>query len=158
LLYFAHGLHAVLSPFMDSARPACSPQPEVRPLPCQQDLLLELMCKLQYKILEETHLSMPLQTPTCCRRRESMGKTEEKGCCSYRRQEFRQDFDLPEGLNIEDVTCYLDPGGKFHIHASKSVWRRLRELNMKRSSSESVYLSQLTKYNVFQVKLDFSLL
>uniref|UniRef100_A0A3Q0SD69 SHSP domain-containing protein n=1 Tax=Amphilophus citrinellus TaxID=61819 RepID=A0A3Q0SD69_AMPCI len=127
LLYFAHGLHAVLSPFMDSARPACSPQPEVRPLPCQQDLLLELMCKLQYKILEETHLSMPLQTPT-------LGKTEEKGCCSYRRQEFRQDFDLPEGLNIEDVTCYLDPGGKFHIHASKSVWRRLRELNMKRSS------------------------
>uniref|UniRef100_A0A3Q0S976 Uncharacterized protein n=1 Tax=Amphilophus citrinellus TaxID=61819 RepID=A0A3Q0S976_AMPCI len=97
------------NPFMDSARPACSPQPEVRPLPCQQDLLLELMCKLQYKILEETHLSMPLQTPTCCRRRESMGKTEEKGCCSYRRQEFRQDFDLPEGLNIEDVTCYLDP-------------------------------------------------
>uniref|UniRef100_A0A3Q0SDG3 SHSP domain-containing protein n=1 Tax=Amphilophus citrinellus TaxID=61819 RepID=A0A3Q0SDG3_AMPCI len=139
-------------PFMDSARPACSPQPE-------QELRssLELMCKLQYKILEETHLSMPLQTPTCCRRRE-MGKTEEKGCCSYRRQEFRQDFDLPEGLNIEDVTCYLDPGGKFHIHASKSVWRRLRELNMKRSSSESVYLSQLTKYNVFQVKLDFSLL
>uniref|UniRef100_A0A3Q0S5L2 SHSP domain-containing protein n=1 Tax=Amphilophus citrinellus TaxID=61819 RepID=A0A3Q0S5L2_AMPCI len=121
------------NPFMDSARPACSPQPEVRPLPCQQDLLLELMCKLQYKILEETHLSMPLQTPTCCRRRESMGKTEEKGCCSYRRQEFRQDFDLPEGLNIEDVTCYLDPGGKFHIHASKSVWRRLRELNMKRT-------------------------
>uniref|UniRef100_A0A3Q3G4X9 SHSP domain-containing protein n=1 Tax=Labrus bergylta TaxID=56723 RepID=A0A3Q3G4X9_9LABR len=49
------------------------------------------------------------------------GKTEKKqedgkGCSSYTLQEFRQEFDLPEGLNPEAVTCYLAPDGKLHIH------------------------------------------
>uniref|UniRef100_A0A3B3H640 SHSP domain-containing protein n=1 Tax=Oryzias latipes TaxID=8090 RepID=A0A3B3H640_ORYLA len=35
-----------------------------------------------------------------------------KGSYSYRLQEFRQELDLPEGLNPEAVTCCLSPDGK----------------------------------------------
>ncbi|XP_023664301.2 heat shock protein beta 9-like [Paramormyrops kingsleyae] len=43
------------------------------------------------------------------------GKTEKKqddgkGSYSYKRQEFRQELDLPEGVNPEDVTCSLSDG------------------------------------------------
>ncbi|XP_034033466.1 heat shock protein beta-11 [Thalassophryne amazonica] len=43
------------------------------------------------------------------------GKTEKKqddgkGSYSYRCQEFRQDFDLPDGVNPENVTCSLVDG------------------------------------------------
>ncbi|XP_072518239.1 heat shock protein beta 9-like [Salminus brasiliensis] len=43
------------------------------------------------------------------------GKTEKKqddgkGSYSYRCQEFRQEFDLPEGVNPETVTCSLNNG------------------------------------------------
>lgn len=53
------------------------------------------------------------------------GKTEKKeedgkGSYSYRLQEFRQEFDLPEGLNPEAVTCCMDSDGKLHIQAAKS--------------------------------------
>lgn len=48
------------------------------------------------------------------------GKTEKKqddgkGSYSYRCEEFRQEFDLPEGVNPETVTCSLAHGGKLHI-------------------------------------------
>ncbi|XP_045923165.1 heat shock protein 30-like [Micropterus dolomieu] len=71
------------------------------------------------------------------------GKTEKKqedrkGSYSYRRQEFRQEFDLPEGLNPEAVTCCLAPDGKLHIQAARAscVEEAERELTIKRSSEE----------------------
>lgn len=53
------------------------------------------------------------------------GKTEKKqedgkGYYSHTSQEIRQEFDLPEGLNPEAVTCYLSPDGKLHIQAAKA--------------------------------------
>ncbi|KAM4527108.1 heat shock protein 30-like [Odontesthes bonariensis] len=76
------------------------------------------------------------------------GKTEKKqedgkGSYSYRLQEFRQEFDLPEGLNPEAVTCYLSPDGKLHIHAAKApcVEEAERELTIKRSSEEETQQS-----------------
>ncbi|XP_075935998.1 heat shock protein 30-like [Anarhichas minor] len=71
------------------------------------------------------------------------GKTEKKqedgeGSYSYRRQEFRQEFDLPEGPNPEALTCYLDPDGKLHIQAAKASCEEEaeRELTVKRSLEE----------------------
>lgn len=51
------------------------------------------------------------------------GKTEKKqddgkGSYSYRCQEFRQEFDLPEGVNPEAVTCSLN-NGQLQIQAPK---------------------------------------
>ncbi|KAM4527099.1 heat shock protein 30-like [Odontesthes bonariensis] len=76
------------------------------------------------------------------------GKTEKKqedgkGSYSYRLQEFRQEFDLPEGLNPEAVTCYLSPDGKLHIQAAKApcVEEAERELTIKRSSEEETQQS-----------------
>ncbi len=76
------------------------------------------------------------------------GKTEKKqedgkGSYSYRRQEFRQEVDLPEGLNPEAVTCYLDPDGKLHIQAAKApcVEEAERELTIKRSLEEETQQS-----------------
>ncbi|XP_046900934.1 heat shock protein 30-like [Hypomesus transpacificus] len=53
------------------------------------------------------------------------GKTEKKqddgkGSYSYRCQEFRQEFDLPDGVNPEQVTCLLAQDGKLHIQAPKA--------------------------------------
>ncbi|XP_041825208.1 heat shock protein 30-like [Melanotaenia boesemani] len=76
------------------------------------------------------------------------GKTEkkqedEKGSYSYRLQEFRQEFDLPEGTNPEDVSCCLSPDGKLHIQAAKAprVEEAERELTIKRSSEEETQQS-----------------
>ncbi|XP_072228719.1 heat shock protein 30-like [Leuresthes tenuis] len=76
------------------------------------------------------------------------GKTEKKqedgkGSYSYRLQEFRQEFDLPEGLNPKAVTCYLSPDGKLHIQAAKApcVEEAERELTIKRSSEEETQQS-----------------
>ncbi|XP_034152726.1 heat shock protein 30-like [Esox lucius] len=54
------------------------------------------------------------------------GKTEKKqgdgkGSYSYRCQEFRQEIDLPEGLNPETVTCSMTPDGKLHIEAPNTL-------------------------------------
>ncbi|KAM4532107.1 heat shock protein 30-like [Fundulus diaphanus] len=71
------------------------------------------------------------------------GKTEKKqedgkGSYSYRLQEFRQEFDLPEGVNHEDVSCSLSPDGKLHIQAAKVAGAEAaeRELTIKRSSEK----------------------
>ncbi|XP_030598952.1 heat shock protein 30-like [Archocentrus centrarchus] len=76
------------------------------------------------------------------------GKTEEKqedgkGSYSYRLQEFRQEFDLPEGLNPEAVTCHLSPDGKLHIQAAKApcAEEAERELTIKRSSEDETQQS-----------------
>uniref|UniRef100_A0A8D0AHV5 SHSP domain-containing protein n=1 Tax=Sander lucioperca TaxID=283035 RepID=A0A8D0AHV5_SANLU len=109
---------------------------------------LELMDKLQHEILEETEPSQPvsyqlekdgehfnlsldtrgfspeeLSVRQVGRTLRVSGKTEKKqedgkGSYSYRRQEFRQEFDLPEGPNPEAVTCYLAPDGMLHIQAA----------------------------------------
>ncbi|XP_070845550.1 heat shock protein 30-like [Chaetodon trifascialis] len=180
----SRGFQSALSPFMDVHWPVRSLWPEVKPLLYQQDLLqrnlqelrssLELMDKLQHRILEETE---PFQTSEAGRplsyqlekqgepfgltlntqgfspeelsvRQEGRklrvsGNTEkkqedEKGLYSYRRQEFRLEFDLPEGLNPEDVTCYLAPDGKLHIQEAKAprVEETERELTVERSSEE----------------------
>ncbi|XP_070845549.1 heat shock protein 30-like [Chaetodon trifascialis] len=177
----SRGFQSALSPFMDVHWPVRSLWPEVKPLLYQQDLLqrnlqelrssLELMDKLQHRILEETE---PFQTseagrPLSYQQGEPFGLTlntqgfspeelsvrqegrklrvsgntekkqeDEKGLYSYRRQEFRQEFDLPEGLNPEDVTCYLAPDGKLHIQEAKAprVEETERELTVERSSEE----------------------
>uniref|UniRef100_A0A665TP29 Heat shock protein, alpha-crystallin-related, b11 n=1 Tax=Echeneis naucrates TaxID=173247 RepID=A0A665TP29_ECHNA len=51
------------------------------------------------------------------------GRTEKKqddgkGSYSYRCQEFRQDFDLPDGVDPETVTCSL-VGGRLQIQAPR---------------------------------------
>ncbi|XP_068430289.1 heat shock protein 30-like [Clinocottus analis] len=76
------------------------------------------------------------------------GKTEEKqedgeGCYSYRRQEFRREFDLPEGTNPGAVTCYLAPDGKLHIQAAKDPCEEEaeRELTIRSSSEEETQQS-----------------
>ncbi|XP_062295775.1 heat shock protein 30-like [Scomber scombrus] len=180
----SHGLQSTLSPFMDFYWPVRSLWPDVKPLLYQQDQLqrnlqelrssLEMMDKLQHKILEETE---PFQTaaavqPVSChlkkeaehfgltldtqgfspedlsvrqvgRKLRVSGKTEKKqedgkGCYSYRCQEFRQEFDLPEELNPEAITCYLAPDGKLHIQDAKAlcVDEAERELPIETSSEE----------------------
>ncbi|XP_023816619.1 heat shock protein 30-like [Oryzias latipes] len=76
------------------------------------------------------------------------GKTEKKqedgkGSYSYRLQEFRQELDLPEGLNPEAVTCCLSPDGKLHIQAAKE--EADRELTIKRSSEEEPQQREFTE-------------
>uniref|UniRef100_A0A3P9INK1 SHSP domain-containing protein n=1 Tax=Oryzias latipes TaxID=8090 RepID=A0A3P9INK1_ORYLA len=108
---------------------------------------LELMDKFQDKILEEMEpfqSSVTLQPVSfqldkdgqhfavCQTGRHKLrvsGKTEKKqedgkGSYSYRLQEFRQELDLPEGLNPEAVTCCLSPDGKLHIQAAKEEAER----------------------------------
>ncbi|KAF3702219.1 Heat shock protein 30 [Channa argus] len=185
----SHGFQTALSPFMDFYCPPRSLWPEVRPLLYQQDLLqrnlqelrssLELMNKLQHKILEETepfqtrgalepvpfqlqkegeHFGLTLDTRGFSpeelsvrqvgRKLRVSGKTEKKqedgkGSYSYSLQEFRQEFDLPEGLNPEAVTCCMDPDGKLHIQATEAprVEEAERELTIKRSSEEKTQQS-----------------
>ncbi|XP_048876500.1 heat shock protein beta-11 [Brienomyrus brachyistius] len=53
------------------------------------------------------------------------GKTEKKqddgkGSYSYKQQEFRQELDLPEGVNPEDVTCTLSDG-QLQIKALRAI-------------------------------------
>lgn len=53
------------------------------------------------------------------------GKSEKKqddgkGSYSYRCQEFRQEFDLPDGVNPEEVTCSLN-SGELQIQAPKET-------------------------------------
>ncbi|XP_029300802.1 heat shock protein 30-like [Cottoperca gobio] len=76
------------------------------------------------------------------------GKTEkkqedEKGCYSYRRQEFTQEFELPDGPKPEAVTCYLAPDGKLHIQAADApcVEEAERERTIRRSSTEKTQQS-----------------
>ncbi|XP_034540067.1 heat shock protein beta-11-like [Notolabrus celidotus] len=45
-------------------------------------------------------------------------KEDEKGSYSYRCQEFRQEFDLPDGVEPEAVTCSL-VGGRLQIQAPR---------------------------------------
>ncbi|KAL4004939.1 crystallin, alpha A [Sarotherodon galilaeus] len=166
----SHGVQSALSPFMDFYWPVRSLWPEIKPLFYQQDLLqrniqelrssLELMDKLQHRILEETEpfqssmaFGLTLDTRGFSpeelsvrqvgRKLRVSGKTEKKqedgkGSYSYRLQEFRQEFDLPEGLNPEAITCHLSPDGKLHIQAAKAlcVEEAERELTIKRSSED----------------------
>ncbi|XP_037341442.2 heat shock protein 30-like [Pungitius pungitius] len=71
------------------------------------------------------------------------GKAERKqedgeGSYSYSRQEFRQEFDLPEGPDPEALTCYLAPDGKLHIQAARAPQghHKERELTIQRSLEE----------------------
>lgn len=185
----SHGVQSALSPFMDFYWPVRSLWPEIKPLFYQQDLLqrnlqelcssLELMDKLQHRILEETdpfQSSMAVQPVAVQLEKEGdkfalmldtrgfspeelsvrqvgrklrvSGKTEKKqedgkGSYSYRLQEFRQEFDLPEGLNPQTITCHLSPDGKLHIQAAKApcVEEAERELTIKRSSEDKAQQS-----------------
>uniref|UniRef100_A0A3B3UHY2 SHSP domain-containing protein n=1 Tax=Poecilia latipinna TaxID=48699 RepID=A0A3B3UHY2_9TELE len=106
---------------------------------------LQLMDKLQRQILEDTepfrssaalqpvsyqldkegeHFGLTLDTqgfsPEDLSVRQMEKKQEDgKGSYSYSLQEFRQEFDLPEGVNHEDVSCHLSPDGKLHIQTAK---------------------------------------
>uniref|UniRef100_A0A3B5AAI4 SHSP domain-containing protein n=1 Tax=Stegastes partitus TaxID=144197 RepID=A0A3B5AAI4_9TELE len=182
-MLLSRGLQFAISPLMDVYWPVRMLWPQVRPLLCQ-DLLqrnlkelrsnVELMEKLQHKILEETepfktaaalhpvsfqlqkhgeHFGVTLDTQDFSpeelsvrqvgRKLRVSGKTEKKqedenGFRSYRLQEFRQEFNLPDGVNPEDITCYLDPDGKLHITAARApcVEEVGRELSIKRSLEE----------------------
>ncbi|XP_041666250.1 heat shock protein 30-like [Cheilinus undulatus] len=74
-----------------------------------------------------------------------MEKNEEDGtgCSSYTLQEFRQEFDLPEGLDPEALSCYLAPDGKLHIQAARApcAEETERELTIKRSLEEKTQQS-----------------
>ncbi|XP_058473629.1 heat shock protein 30-like [Solea solea] len=77
------------------------------------------------------------------------GKTEKKqedgnGSYSYRLQEFRQEFDLPQGVNPEAVTCCLSPDGKLHIQAARApcAEEAERELSIQRSTEEKTQQSE----------------
>ncbi|XP_068197155.1 heat shock protein 30-like [Antennarius striatus] len=76
-------------------------------------------------------------------RTEKKQGEEEKGSYSYRLQEFRREFELPEGTNPEAVTCFLDPDGKLHIQMAEApqVEEAERELAIKRSSEENTQKS-----------------
>ncbi|XP_068169696.1 heat shock protein 30-like [Antennarius striatus] len=76
-------------------------------------------------------------------RSEQKQGEEEKGSYSYRLQEFRREFDLPEGADPKDVTCFLDPDGKLHIQAAGAppVQEAERELVIKSSSEENTQKS-----------------
>lgn len=50
--------------------------------------------------------------------RTEQKKEDEKGSYSYRCQEFRQEFDLPDGVDPENVTCSL-VGGRLQIQAPR---------------------------------------
>ncbi|XP_039636234.1 heat shock protein 30-like [Perca fluviatilis] len=134
---------------------------------------LELMDELRHEILEETEPSQPvsyqlekdgehfglsldtrgfspeeLSVRQVGRTLTVSGKTEKKqddgkGSYSYRRQEFRREFDLPEGPNPEAVTCYLAPDGKLHIQAATApcVEEAERELTIGRSLEEETQQS-----------------
>ncbi|KAF7651987.1 hypothetical protein LDENG_00102780 [Lucifuga dentata] len=185
----SHGLHASLSPVMEFYWPVRSLWPEVQSLFNQQDLLqrniqnlrnkLELMEKLQRKILEETdpvptsvavqpvcyqlekegeHFDLSLDTRGFSpeelsvrqmgRKLRVSGKTEKKqedgkGSYSYTCQQLRQEFDLPEGMNPEAISCFLAPDGKLHIQAAKApcVEEAERELKIQRSLEEKTQQS-----------------
>ncbi|XP_037548543.1 heat shock protein 30-like [Nematolebias whitei] len=47
------------------------------------------------------------------------GNSQEEQKGSYSLQEFRQELDLPEGVNHEAVSCFLSPDGTLHILADK---------------------------------------
>ncbi|XP_053196526.1 heat shock protein 30-like [Scomber japonicus] len=180
----SHGFQSELSPSMNFYWPVRSVWPEVKHLLYQQDLLqrnlqelcsnLELVDKLQHKVLDETEpfqtseakqpvsyqlekdgeqFKLTLDTQGFSPEELSVrqvgnklrvsGKTEKKqedgkGSYFYRCQEVRQEFDLPEGLNCENVTCYLTPDGKLHIQAAKalSVEEAERELPIRRELEE----------------------
>ncbi|CAK6954739.1 heat shock protein 30-like [Scomber scombrus] len=183
----SHGFQSALSPLMDFYWPVRCLWPEVKPLLYQQDVLpkkfqelhrsLELMDRLQHKILEETEpfqtsmatqsvsyqlekegdqfkLTLDTRRAVCQaggKQAESQWEDREKargwkGSYSYRCQEVRHEFDLPEGLNCESVTCYLAPDGKLHIQAAKalSVEEAERELPIKRSLEEKKQQSEFT--------------
>uniref|UniRef100_UPI003AAD7CF1 heat shock protein 30-like n=1 Tax=Centroberyx gerrardi TaxID=166262 RepID=UPI003AAD7CF1 len=170
----SHGFQSSLSPFMHFYWPVRSLWPQVEPLLLQRNIQelhsrLELMDKLQHKILEEMEpvpasvtiqpvsyqlekegkpFALTLDTEDFSpeelsvqqvgRRLRVSGKTEKKqedgkGCYSYRRQEFRREFDLPEGLNPEAVSCCPAPDGTLHIQAAKPPER---ERSIKRSLDE----------------------
>ncbi|XP_071396698.1 heat shock protein 30-like [Centroberyx affinis] len=175
----SHGFQSSLNPFTHFYWPVRSLWPQAEALLLQRNIQelhsrLELMDKLQHKILEEMQpapasvtiqpvsyqlekegepFALTLDTEDfspeelCVqqvgRRLRVSGKTEKKqedgkGSYSYRRQEFRREFDLPEGLNPEAVSCCLAPDGKLHIQAAKPPER---ELSIKRSLEEETQQS-----------------
>ncbi|KAK2818961.1 hypothetical protein Q5P01_024522 [Channa striata] len=156
------GFQSALSPFMVSYCPVRSLWPEVRPLLYQQDLLhrnlqqlcssLELMDKLQHKILEETepfqtrgHFGLTLDTRGFSPEELSVRQVGRKLRVSGKTEKKQEDgkFDLPEGVNPEAVTCCMDPDGKLHIEATKApcVEEAGRELTIQRSSEEKTQQS-----------------
>ncbi|KAM9801582.1 heat shock protein 30-like [Neosynchiropus ocellatus] len=77
------------------------------------------------------------------------GKTEKKqeeqdGWRWHSVRELRQELELPEGVNPEDISCSLSPEGRLHIQAARapSVEEAGRELSIKRSSQEDPEESQ----------------
>uniref|UniRef100_A0A8C2X8X8 SHSP domain-containing protein n=1 Tax=Cyclopterus lumpus TaxID=8103 RepID=A0A8C2X8X8_CYCLU len=119
IMLCSHGVQSALSP-LGFSRPVRSLWPEVKPLLQQQDLVLELMGKLHHGILgkgEGEHFEVVYYKEELSVRHEGRklrvsGKTE--------RQDFRREFNLPEGPNPEAVICYLAPDGKLHIQAAKA--------------------------------------
>ncbi|KAF4105413.1 hypothetical protein G5714_013075 [Onychostoma macrolepis] len=123
-----HGFQPSLSSFMGMDWPVRSLWPEITSLyrhgeqPQELKSSLEQLEKLQHKIFEEIHQMPPSQEIyPVGRKLHVSGKSEKKqedgkGSYSYRTQEFRRVFDLPQGVNPEAVTCSM-ADGKLYIQA-----------------------------------------
>ncbi|XP_053701505.1 heat shock protein 30-like [Synchiropus splendidus] len=77
------------------------------------------------------------------------GKTEKKeeeqdGWRWHSVREFRQELELPEGVNPEDVSCCLTPEGRLQIQAAKVPCEEEagRELSIRRSPGQNPEESQ----------------
>ncbi|CAK6954738.1 heat shock protein 30-like [Scomber scombrus] len=111
----SHGFQSALSPSVDFYWPVCSLWPEVKPLLYQQDLLqrnlqevhssLELMDKLQHKILEGTE---PFQTSGA---KQPVSYQLEKEGDQFKLTLDTQGFS-PEELSVRQVGNKLRASGK----------------------------------------------
>uniref|UniRef100_A0A667Y0E1 SHSP domain-containing protein n=1 Tax=Myripristis murdjan TaxID=586833 RepID=A0A667Y0E1_9TELE len=140
----------------------------------------ELVDKVQHKILEEMqpaptslryqlvdqgkHFGLSLDTEGFSpeelsvkqlgRRLTVSGRTEKKQedgkGYSYRCQQFRQEFDLPQEVNPEAVSCYLAADGKLHIQAAKAPCAEEadRELTVKSSLEEKTHTDSTEHQNI----------
>uniref|UniRef100_A0A8C0XV68 SHSP domain-containing protein n=1 Tax=Cyprinus carpio carpio TaxID=630221 RepID=A0A8C0XV68_CYPCA len=120
-----------LSSFMGMDWPVRSLWPEITSLYRHGEELKELKSIACTMEKEGSGFSLTLDTKDFCpeelsvrqvgRKLHVSGKSEKKhedgkGSYSYRTQEFRRVFDLPQGVNPEAVTCSM-AGGKLYIQA-----------------------------------------
>uniref|UniRef100_A0A671T8L8 SHSP domain-containing protein n=1 Tax=Sinocyclocheilus anshuiensis TaxID=1608454 RepID=A0A671T8L8_9TELE len=104
-----HGFQPSLSSLMGTEWPVRSLWPEITSLYRQADVLLELKSSLEQ--LEKLQHMQEIY-PIVRRKLHVSGKTEKKqedgkGSYSYRTQEFRRVFALPQGVFIKYVSCAM---------------------------------------------------
>uniref|UniRef100_A0A671T6P2 SHSP domain-containing protein n=1 Tax=Sinocyclocheilus anshuiensis TaxID=1608454 RepID=A0A671T6P2_9TELE len=106
-----HGFQPSLSSLMGTEWPVRSLWPEITSLYRQADVLLELKSSLEQ--LEKLQHMQEIY-PIVRRKLHVSGKTEKKqedgkGSYSYRTQEFRRVFALPQGVYNSAFLWYMSP-------------------------------------------------